>query len=411
MSSGNLSVRPSPQLAISIVANRCLKILRGQRRHERKTKPEHRAKAAPELARLSPESERSELLIAIRQQLSTLPERNRQLVALYYGAGLTQQQIATALDMPTRTVSFKIEETVKKLQALLSRTGFAVALPLLDHNGLQEAICLGEKAPAHLWTRVLGKLEQTDWAKVGGTQKPSWLSKIIWPTAAALTMGAVLATVWIQETIQPIESPSLISTPAKMPRPHVSLYAKWDFSNGPSDDLVVYQGGWEWKKIKKKGAMVVPGAPINKATGILLPNRFQPKPFVFSIVCQVPGKGDLGLSPVWVDEQGMLPHRRWLSSVHINDQRQSIKIFVFGRYIIHALNGVTTVVYEYDRPYPGQQMIVLIRNWILFEIEVKELTNLPFDPNSEIAHLQQTPGCNLEIRPSIPKDWNRHLKR
>ena len=54
------------------------------------------------------DAERGELLGALRSMVARLSQGDRELVALYFAGGLSQEEIARELDMPQRTVSFRI---------------------------------------------------------------------------------------------------------------------------------------------------------------------------------------------------------------------------------------------------------------------------------------------------------------
>ena len=55
---------------------------------------------------------RGELLDALRAAMQELPFADRQLLAMHYGGGLTHNEIGTALSIPRRTVSHRIDEAV-----------------------------------------------------------------------------------------------------------------------------------------------------------------------------------------------------------------------------------------------------------------------------------------------------------
>lgn len=104
-------------------------------------------------------AERDELLGALRVHLQDLPEEERRAVALYYGAGCTQEEIGKALDCSQNKISYILNQALGKLRARLTEAGYAAALPLLAQDGLQNAICGGSEAPAGVAKAVLRSLK------------------------------------------------------------------------------------------------------------------------------------------------------------------------------------------------------------------------------------------------------------
>src|SRR6185369_12897715 len=102
---------------------------------------------------------------ALRKLLTALPDSERQMVALYYGGGLTQEEISEALSIPRRTVAFKIEEALKELRSKLLQGGFAAAVPLLAGDGLRDALWSGSAAPARLHAKVMNGIARSSMRK------------------------------------------------------------------------------------------------------------------------------------------------------------------------------------------------------------------------------------------------------
>jgi RNA polymerase sigma-70 factor (ECF subfamily) len=61
----------------------------------------------------------------VRSALAQLPEEQRQVLALAYFQGYTQQQIADALDQPLGTVKTRVRLAMQKLRQLLDVQGLA----------------------------------------------------------------------------------------------------------------------------------------------------------------------------------------------------------------------------------------------------------------------------------------------
>lgn len=141
-----------------IVANQSVRAAQKRRRERLHTEAlpvEGRRGDAPTLAQ---EVEREEERSALHQLLDELPHLDRQLVTLYFGAGMTQREISASLSVPQRTVSAKIQKTLEALRAGLARAGVAALAPL-GEAVLGEALRSGSPPPAGLCARTLAKLD------------------------------------------------------------------------------------------------------------------------------------------------------------------------------------------------------------------------------------------------------------
>jgi len=106
--------------------------------------------------------QREALLQALRTSVNRLPRLERQLVALHYGAGLSQVDMATKLSIPRRAVAFKIEEALRRLRQRLSQAGFSSAGSSLIARTLHEAICSGHECPPGLFEKVMARIAQAE---------------------------------------------------------------------------------------------------------------------------------------------------------------------------------------------------------------------------------------------------------
>jgi RNA polymerase sigma-70 factor (ECF subfamily) len=100
--------------------------------------------------------ENSELFAALQGKLGTLPSLDRQLIAMHFGAGMTQYEISSALSIPRTTIASRIEKVLGLLRGSLSQAGFA-GVPIADLMHQLPALSLQERAPALLRAKVLAK--------------------------------------------------------------------------------------------------------------------------------------------------------------------------------------------------------------------------------------------------------------
>jgi RNA polymerase sigma factor (sigma-70 family) len=103
---------------------------------------------------------KAELAGALRGALEKLQSADRQLVALHYGGGMSHQEISAQLGIPRRTVSYKIQEALKRLRLALTQAGFAAAVPMLAPEQLGQLLSSGSVAPSLLRVRTLEQVAQ-----------------------------------------------------------------------------------------------------------------------------------------------------------------------------------------------------------------------------------------------------------
>ncbi len=92
-------------------------------------------------------AEGHELHQALHRSIERLPDVTRQIVALYYGASLSQRKIAAMLQMPQTTISLKLREAIEQLRGSLAGAGFAGAATILGEGVLRDAFIRGNQSP------------------------------------------------------------------------------------------------------------------------------------------------------------------------------------------------------------------------------------------------------------------------
>lgn len=163
--------------------------------------------------------EQSEIMAALRGCLERLDTSSRELLALYFGAGMTQEEIAETLAMQQTTVSRRIQQLLKDLKTQLAQAGCAAAVPLLTKGGLKQIFCEGVCAPPGLQAKVLGRLGQeavrlsrrVAAVKAAGGSGGVWLAVPLLAAAAvaavfALQPGPAATTPAISEPLETLEA-------------------------------------------------------------------------------------------------------------------------------------------------------------------------------------------------------------
>ena len=101
--------------------------------------------------------EQNEILAALRRLVGELSAQDGQLVALYFGGGMSHEEIAKVLSMPRPTVSYKLGKALENMRGALARAGFAAA-PALASESLGAALCGGETVSTALHQQFIGQI-------------------------------------------------------------------------------------------------------------------------------------------------------------------------------------------------------------------------------------------------------------
>ncbi|MCK6471752.1 MAG: sigma-70 family RNA polymerase sigma factor [Planctomycetes bacterium] len=388
---------------LGIVARESLKKVRDRRKDAEKVKRAAQLDA-PTLRAEEPAAEQKELLTMLQQGLEELPELNRQIIALYYGAGMSQAQIGQSVDLSQRMVGYKLEETLKLLRSRLAQAGLAAAAPALGSETLAQAVCSGYTPPAHLCSSVLARLDSAvaHAAEASARAVAAKGSSALFWAAAAVTMAAAAGGGWyaLQEkepgnaqnapaVAAPESQPpsEAIAAPADEDKP---FHRVWNFNDGPSSDFFSWASTWEWKRESDGvGRMIAKsGQPANVYVDVPLPKR----PFVIHFRARAYGSGLVRNNFLWADQVRTMPHRMW-SVVQTLSKDSVFDFYYLGRYVLYRTDGKTSILHEYETPYPGSRFVAVIANFRVEEIEMrdlteKELAQLAFDPQAEIAHME-----------------------
>ncbi|MCK6472609.1 MAG: sigma-70 family RNA polymerase sigma factor [Planctomycetes bacterium] len=221
---------------LRLTSNACLDALRKQRSEAHQMKRIQERNAARERdARTArdAEAERAEQIASLRSQLDQLAQEDRLLVALYYGAEMTQTAIAETLDIPQQTISSRIQRVLARLRGALTEAGAAAALPLLAEQGLREAVTTGAAAPPSLGAVLKSKLATA--ARATARRSARWAGaagpKAALLCAAAVGLAAAGAFVWQQQAPGARVEPE--APPSADPAPQVVYESDFTISSLP----------------------------------------------------------------------------------------------------------------------------------------------------------------------------------
>lgn len=372
---------------LRIVAREALRSAKGQRRHAQRAgvnlDGQPASEAAPGAGR---EPVDGDLLVALRGQLEQLEPAQRSMLALYFSGGLSQREIAEALEVTQQTVSNKLNETLATLRKNLAQAGFAAAAPLLGAGEIGAALDSAHEVPAGLADGLAAKLGQVaDVSQRVAVVKGA--STLLW-TASVLAVAAAGGSAWwLAQPADPAAQSARTEAPepggkAAAPEQAVAQTAEdaaprsvtWDFSATPPKDFAVLFGEWRWKETPKGGVMEVPDHVF-----VVLPWRARQRPVIIESECSliVPQK-NLSFGVYWVKD---LPDRyfhvarevfKTVPGIYNSTTIPTVQ-YVFGRYTLGVVGGQVGYISRYQAPYPGDRLVLSFANQCLGRIRLREV--------------------------------------
>lgn len=396
--------------------------LRQRHRRAQNARLAERARARPDAAEPSgPDetAERGELLAALRGKLGELTGVERDVVALYYGAGLDQKAIAAQLDLSQQVVSYKLKQILERLRDGLVKGGFAAALPLLDSADLGGALHGGAEVSAGFADRVAFSLarESVRSMRVAAVSGVSYAV-----LASLLLLGAGGAAWWFTRN-QPQQSsasegasaaPSASAKPAESAqaaKPEPPPYrVAWDFRDAPAPaDFKVLQGTWRYKAQDGKVPGGMEGATPSEAIVVRIPATPPHRPLRLRLhsrsvagVTQVTAAGWLNedTAPMnYFKRKDKLPLRVGAPTIHEY-------IFV-DRLVVCVRDGEVISAREYKGSYSGDGLALQISNHHVERIELEDIGAAeleafmkthpePFD-EGQFREIKELPGGSSEF--------------
>lgn len=368
---------------LCLVANACRKVLRSQRQWRRREIMGIDGTAEPAAGEKRPDQslEHTELLESLRNHLSRLPETSRALVMLYFGAGLTQEEIGRELSMPTRTVSYKLDEALQQLRGRMVASGFAAAAPGITSASLWNDLLTGADVPPGMKERVIQKiLSLSNHSQRLFSAAPKCKALLpLWLGAGAITLALACLCLAPGAGTQPTgASPASSSPPAEnkgatAPVATERLHFNWSFASGPVKDLPVFQGSWAWELKPGGGAMVTPRINEPNMTGIVFPCHVPARPFVLRASIECPfGKGKMGFTPLYADSRAVLACRYWTRHFEVGANVSKFQTYFINQYAIQFVDHHPTMLIRFSKPYPADRLALLIGNCIVRDLELSE---------------------------------------
>jgi RNA polymerase sigma-70 factor (ECF subfamily) len=332
-----------------------------------------------------PSIESTELADALREEFNRLPELERQLVALRFAGGLTQEEISAELSIPQQTVSYRISETLKLLRGNLVATGHAAVVPLLAANALSDVLSSGLKAPSSLRASILKKCHAQSSVRMRNSrgasttaQRSSWA---LW-AAGALVATAIGGAIWISRSQTPsiaqASSPAIPAPPVmdtKPPQqadaalPHLADWHRhWTFEKGMPKDLSVIMGQWTWNSHDQT---------IETMDGVRLYPMYQlpAEPLVFTIKakCLDLAKTAGGTLELFTGSRTANVSNVWKQSPHLTGSDITFKLYLYHRKFIALTNDALTCSLDNDIDPENTVAVFVLYNIAVHDISVAPL--------------------------------------
>lgn len=346
-------------------------------------------------------NEHDELHAALRRSMSDLPLSDRRLLALYYGSGLSQDEIADELEMPQRTVSDRLKRVLGLLRSRMATAGFAAAAPMLNMEMFNAALTSGEAVPHGLQAgalqSALSSAAKTSARELSRRVAPASFGTGTAVLAATLIAGGAGAYVLMNRDEPPVPQEEAAPAPqavdlAKAPPPvepaealgatnpeaAAGLKRVWDFTKGPDDSLTVLDGTWTWQP--KQGRLDAGMAgPIDGFVHIFLPVKVPRQPLKVTLNYQwnVPPK-NARAGALWGANRlkgvpSHIPYARRMVLTQV-PQRSTGEIYFFDQWVVEVVDGSVGSVREFTEPYPLDTVIVYFINRVTQAIKVETIT-------------------------------------
>jgi RNA polymerase sigma-70 factor (ECF subfamily) len=321
--------------------------------------------------------EKNELTLALRELLEGLPSIDRQMLALHFGAGLTQEEVGKSLALSQRVVSYKLKDVLERLRTELAHNGYAAAVPLVSVEGLRQVISSGARVPSGLHQRVIdntlrvkanaGRGDNSSRRSVHRSTRTPLIAGA--GIAVALGTGALLYSLKSTPPQPATQNVSVTSTPAAPAPLAADVYGHWTFENGAPADLTAIQGSWTWEKGAgtARGRMIPsPELPLLA----MLPQTIPDKPYVLTISFQVFAGQKASMDVFWSDQRHLMGFTQW-SMPADNSESHSAVHYLIGNYAVLLRDGKPFQVQKFERSVAARRLCLLFENVGIEEIELR----------------------------------------
>lgn len=373
-----------------LLAMESIRILRGRKR-DRRVRPlaEENLAALPNASAKDAGARELEVAEALGRLVTRLEPAEQRLVALYYGAGLSQREIGDALELTQQAVSNKLTDAVQRLRLGLKQAGFAAALPLLEGN-LGAALDHGVEVPAGLGQRIADLAASAGKASrraAAATARAS--SALLWTGAALLVLGGG-AGWWALREVPPTSKAAESGTkedaenapPTAQVSQRAPFHAVWTFEKGLPEGMEVVYGKWNTGEAYEGRHFLLTNH--NDLTLIKLPMKIEAR--YYRIRCKVwpnpeaPKARTIAHLTVYPTRgRKLTDFDRWAIQGMTGTAETDVEYWVLGRALVNRMNGELRSLVVFDDVVAYDEFFLRVRNWWVREISVDsvEAADLP----------------------------------
>lgn len=409
---------------LGIVAHRALKAARKDRKRHRDMNWERERRAArPDEPAPGAEAEEHEMLGRLRGLLGALPEIERQLVALYYGAGLTQEEIGEALALPQRTVSAKLKGSLDRLRKSLAGAGLAASVPVLTDATLSDALSSGPDVPGGLLERTLARCEQPYARRL--TSRRS--GRAAAGSHPGLLVAAVLVTVVaagafaLRQQTEPQPAPPSASTPVPSATPAPAEPRTWTFSfeEAPPDGFEYIQGTWRRAHLNNAGHTCLIAEDNSIYNAFLIPVLGLRRPFVVHVRYWTPRAGKMYFGIGSSNGLQAFAARKWESEALTlyHDRPIEFDCYFHEHYVIGHSGGKLRTLSQEAEDADQSRLYISGFNIAIEKIEIRELhtEDLPEEIRNVASLIRERGEPTGDQKPivwgkGVTKPLAQHLK-
>jgi RNA polymerase sigma factor (sigma-70 family) len=363
---------------LSTVAHIAIRAIKSQKRPS--TPVEHEELMANDDVSPENSAESSELSEALRREFTQLPDSDRQLVALHFAGGLSQNQISDALSIPQQTVSYRINKTLKQLRTQLAAAGYATALPFLAGGALGTALSSGVQTPTGLRSRIMKQCGPQ--SSVTGHRRQVSAAKSntgLWAAMGFLALAAAVGA-WFTTFNHPAQplAPAQPIAPAATPtiptlpdaaEPEDEWRHQWTFDKPPSSDLKTIDLVWnaETKSLDAKGF------------GRIFPEYWMTgRPLLFTLTGRYfKNDSESGGNAWFINSTGtVVAKHSWGGGITTRpDDAITEKLYVYRGKVAGLLNDKVSWIADFDIDFAHTVICLSLKNFSLQELTVRPLND------------------------------------
>lgn len=386
---------------LAIVAHKSLQTIRSRRRSSQR---EERIKGmSVKETPTAPDArqERDELIGALRSHMEKLPPVERQMLALYFGAEISESEIGKMLSLSQTSVSRKLSDALARLRSNLAAAGFAAAVPLVALKGLNQALLTGQQAPHSLSESVLNALKTNPRSPVsrrsGTARKAAKAGKSIGgPLFAATAFAVALGVASYASFSKPATTNLPVTTTATTVAPSPTGLRKfWSFNTGPAADLTAFHGTWTWTKHGETGGM---DAPVDHSITVPLNMEIGAAPLLVETVWNGNGRTGAGCVDTLRTTGSFFPrYNEYVKSRRMDTATNTTRAYVIGKYIVSLHNTQVCSICEFPDAQPTDGLCLVTQNFAIESIAVRTLQ--PADIPAELRDIEAVIK-QLEVQPA-----------